>query len=33
METKNAKLMRFKPGNPAEVDELLIKVRRQLQKE
>ena len=32
METKNAKLMRFKPGNPAEVDELLIKVRRQLQK-
>jgi predicted NAD-dependent protein-ADP-ribosyltransferase YbiA (DUF1768 family) len=32
METKNAKLMRFKPGNPAEVDELLLKVRRQLQK-
>jgi len=32
METKNAKLMHFKPGNPAEIDELLIKVRRQLQK-
>ena len=32
METKNAKLMRFKPGKPGEVDELLLKIRRELQK-
>lgn len=28
METKDAKLMRFERGNPAKVDELLMKVRR-----